>query len=136
MMVVHEFGHAISVLIFGGKIDKLILYPWRFSMTIRSGSLHPLIDIWAGPVIGVFFPLFIYLIFRKTRIKFFMGMFSGFCFISNGIYIGTGWLDKIGDTKEMINLGTPIYFMILFGIVCTVSGLFIWHTEIEKSNNH
>ncbi|MCP4177698.1 MAG: hypothetical protein GY756_08020 [bacterium] len=134
MMVIHEFGHIISVLIFGGKINKLILYSWKFTYTIRSGSLHPLIDLWAGPVIGVLIPLIFYLIARKLRVGFFWGMFSGFCLIANGIYIGIGWINKIGDTKEMINLGSPIYFMLIFSIVCTVSGLFIWHIEIKQVN--
>jgi hypothetical protein len=53
--------------------------------------------------------------------------FVGFCLIANGIYRGTDWSVSAGDAHDLVRLGTPIWFLILFGLVCTGCGLALWH---------
>ena len=129
MMVFHETGHIVSVLINGGKIEKVILWPWTISQTIRSGSHHEIIDIWAGPILGIAIPGILCIIFKLISKSFFYySLFLfGFCLISNGIYFGIGWIDNIGDTGELIELGFPVWPMIVFGVISTISGFIIWH---------
>ena len=32
-----------------------------------------------------------------------------------------------GDARDMLRLGTPPWAMMLFGAVCTATGLWLWH---------
>lgn len=53
---------------------------------------------------------------------------AGLCLIANGAYLGLGWIDRIGDAGDMMRHGTPIYIMIVFGILGTTAGFALWHT--------
>jgi membrane-associated protease RseP (regulator of RpoE activity) len=64
LSVVHEIGHCISVYVNGGKVDGFVWHFGIFSETVRHGSAHPIIDLWAGSVIGCIIPLIIWYIFR------------------------------------------------------------------------
>jgi hypothetical protein len=129
MMVFHELGHVVSVTINGGTIDRVILRPWTFSQTIRSGSRHEALDIWAGPLFGIAIPLVLSLVARRVagRLVGFVQFFAGFCLIANGVYLGVGWTAGVGDAGELMDLGFPVWPMVLFGAACLVGGLFIWH---------
>ena len=52
MMAMHELGHIVSASINGAIIERVELVPWAFSQTVRYGSKHPVIDVWAGAVVG------------------------------------------------------------------------------------
>ncbi len=59
-MVVHELGHVLGCLASGARIEAVVLWPWRISQTVRSDSSTPLVDTWAGPVLGALLPLAVY----------------------------------------------------------------------------
>jgi hypothetical protein len=51
--------------------------------------------------------------------------FAGFCLLANGLYIGWGTVDPAGDAREMIRLGVPRGLMFAFGLLATLSGLWL-----------
>ena len=131
-MVVHESGHILGAFLAGARIEKVVLWPWTFSETVRADSKVPLLDTWMGPVIGAYLPLICYacLKYRSFCGREFLGYFSGFCLLSNALYIGLGWMSQIGDAGDLQRLGTRISVMILFGITTGSLGLWIWHYEL------
>jgi hypothetical protein len=134
MMAFHELGHVIGALIAGAKIENVVLWPWTFSETIRVGSKSPLLDTWLGPVFGAYVPLALYGYLRNRRFpgRGWLGYFAGFCLIANGLYIGLGWIDRVGDAGDLLKLGAPIPIMAIFGIVSACLGIHIWHHELFR----
>jgi len=134
MMASHEAGHVIATLLSGGRIARIDLSPLAFSQTHLSVNPHPLFVVWAGPVMGVVDPVLAWLVAVMLRRRDDMARFepafaflAGFCLIANGVYLGLGWVDRVGDTGEMMRLGTPVAVMIAFGVVCVGLGLALWH---------
>lgn len=134
MMATHEAGHVFAAWATGGQIARVQLSPLAFSHTELITNPKPMLVVWAGPVCGVVAPLLLWagVLFQRNRkwakrdlqaITF----LAGFCLVANGVYIGLGWLDRVGDTNEMLQLGTPVVLMFVFGLVCTCSGLALWH---------
>jgi hypothetical protein len=135
MMAVHELGHIIGSLFSGAKIEKVILWPWTISQTIRSGSNAPAVDTWFGPLFGALAPLLVYLPFRRKQslASRLLGFFCGFCLIANGVYLGLGWVDEVGDAGDLIRLGTNPVWLFSIGTLFVISGLYVWHLEsLEK----
>lgn len=133
-MCLHELGHILSAQFTGGRIQEIILVPWKFSQTVIRHSHHPLIDAWAGPLLGVTLPLFAYSLHKKfKRENDFLSILTGFCLMANGLYIGLGWIDKVGHAGDIITHNFSIISMILFGIISSTTGLFIWHQPLEQA---
>jgi hypothetical protein len=63
----------------------------------------------------------------RRRVPHVLRFFTGFCLIANGAYIGVGWISQTGDAGDLATLGTPVWVMIVFGIACVGSGLWVWH---------
>jgi len=132
MMAVHELGHISGAFFAGARIEKVVLWPWTFSETVRVDSKAPLLDTWMGPVFGAYLPLICYACLKRRSFhgRELLGYFSGFCLLSNALYIGLGWISQTGDAGDLQRLGTPIPVMIAFGIVTGFLGLYIWHHEL------
>jgi hypothetical protein len=131
-MIFHELGHIISAQINQGSVDQVILVPWKFSQTVISGSKSPLMDIWSGPLCGVLFPLILWRLAIKSKMSFHLGIFAGFCLLANGLYIGLGWVDGVGDTGDILGHGGNVASMVLFGLLSSISGFYIWHKTLEQ----
>ncbi|MDA3962388.1 MAG: hypothetical protein PF961_16495 [Planctomycetota bacterium] len=126
-MAVHELGHVLGTWICGGTVETVVLWPWTISQTIRSGSCAPLVDTWAGAVLGSLIPIAIWLLLKRTRFIWPVQFFAGFCAIANGLYLACGWPLAAGDAGELVTLGTPPWALITFGIPTALGGLLIWH---------
>jgi len=129
MMIVHEGGHVIGALLTGGKVSLVYLHPLDFSRTDFSHNPYPHIVAWAGPVAGCVLPL---LAFTITRLMRFVGAylfrcFAGFCLIVNGCYLGIGWVQRVGDAGDLMNFGTPVWVLIVFGITTVIPGIYLWN---------
>ena len=80
-------------------------------------------------VFGVALPLLLWLIARAIALPgaFVLRFFAGFCLIANGIYIGLGAVEGIGDCGEMLKHGSAPWQLWLFGGVTAPIGLMLWH---------
>jgi hypothetical protein len=129
MQGVHEFGHAIAGLATGGTVTKVVLHPLAISRTDVNPNPRPLIVVWSGPLVGVLLPLLICGACRLARIPgvYLVRFFTGFCLIANGAYIGIGSFEGIGDTGDMLRLGTPMWVLWAFGAATVPTGFVCWH---------
>jgi hypothetical protein len=99
MQAIHELGHVAGAWLSGGTVERVVLHPLSISRTDLAENPRPLIVAWAGPITWVALPLIGWALAVIARLpgKHFLQFFAGFCLISNGLYIGLGSFQSIGD---------------------------------------
>lgn len=129
MMFVHELGHLLHAWVSGGRVERVVLHPLRFSRTDVWPNPHPQFVAWGGVVWGTLLPLLMWLAARAARRQwaYLPRFFAGFCCIANGSYIGVGWAVVAGDAADIRNLGTPVPLMVAVGLAAVAGGLLLWH---------
>jgi hypothetical protein len=87
--------------------------------------------VWAGPVVGVAVPLLLWGLAAAAGMRgaFVLRFFAGFCLLANGLYIGVGSFDGVGDCGEMLRHGSQPWQLWAFGAVTTPIGLWLWHRQ-------
>jgi peptidase M50B-like protein len=128
MQAVHELGHVLACWLSGGKVAKVVLHPLTISRTDYVSNPAPLTTVWAGPLAGVLLPLALWGPAAAARLRghFVLRFFAGFCLIANGAYIAGGAMSAIGDCREMLRHGSPLWLLWLFGLVSVPAGLWLW----------
>ena len=131
MQAVHEAGHVLGAWLTGGEVVNVVLHPLTISRTDLGANPHPLIVVWSGPLFGVVFPLLAWGLAMAVRLPgaFVLRFFAGFCLIANGAYLAGGSFDGIGDCGVMLQHGTPIWLLWLFGAATIPAGLWLWHRQ-------
>ncbi|PQO33473.1 hypothetical protein C5Y96_11585 [Blastopirellula marina] len=129
MMAVHELGHIAAAIASGGSVTKVVLSPVAISRTDVSPNPYPALVVWLGPIFGALFPLLIWSVIPRSWVwpKGLLQFFAGFCLIANGAYLGIGSLEQVGDCKEILRTGSPVWTMWLFGLLAIPSGFWLWH---------
>lgn len=129
MQAVHELGHCLGAWATGGAVERVVLHPLAISRTDVAPNPQPLVVVWSGPVIGVALPLLIWgaVAIAHAPLAWLPRFFAGFCLLANGIYIGVGSLEGIGDAGDMLRHGSPIWMLWLFGLATAPSGLALWN---------
>src|SRR5437764_5105956 len=86
MQVVHELGHVVGAWLTGGRVARLVLHPLTLSRTDLADNPHPLVVVWAGPVLGCVLPLAAWGITAALRPSwaYLPRFFAGFCLVANG----------------------------------------------------
>jgi hypothetical protein len=110
MQAVHEFGHVLGAWVSGGKVTEVVLNPLTISRTDVRPNPHPLVVVWAGPIVGIVLPILVWIAARLVRFRYakLAQFFAGFCLIANGAYIGGGSFARVGDCGEMLRNGSLI----------------------------
>jgi hypothetical protein len=128
---VHESGHVLGAWLTGGQVVRVVLHPLTISRTDLAYDPHPLVVAWAGPVFGVVLPLLLWAVAAAARLPcaFLLRFFAGFCLLTNGLYIGVGSFDGVGDCGEMLRHGSAMWQLWLFGAVTAPAGLWLWHRQ-------
>lgn len=141
MLWCHELGHALAAVLIGASPVSISVPLLGFSHTDIGVWPRPVVVVWSGPIFGSLVPLVFALILaalqkpllrvggpamqkRCLQIAWF---FAGFNLIANGAYIGLGWIDRIGDTGELLDAGHTPAPLIIFGCLTGTSGLACWH---------
>ena len=149
MQAVHELGHVLAATVTGGSVVRVVLSPIAISRTDVSPNPSPLAVAWGGPLVGVAIPVLITAAFRfrrrparssdsprqtgaSERATDLADFFAGFCLIANGVYIGVGSFDRVGDAGDLLRHGAPFWVLIAFGIVTIAGGLFCWHLALNR----
>jgi hypothetical protein len=131
MQAIHECGHVIGAWLTGGRVERVVLHPLTISRTDLAYNPRPLPVVWAGPVFGVAAPLVLWLLAAWARLvgAFVLRFFAGFCLLANGLYVGVGSFDGIGDCGEMLKHGSSLWQLWLFGALTAPLGLWLWHRQ-------
>lgn len=131
MQAVHESGHVFGAMVTHGTVDRVVLHPLTISRTDLSENPSPLLVVWAGPVFGVVAPVVAWAITAIARMTgaFVLRFFAGFCLIANGVYIGAGSFDGVGDCGQMLRHGSDAWHLWAFGAVTAPLGLLLWHGQ-------
>lgn len=127
----HELGHVVGGAITGGKVSKVVLHPLQISRTDLAENPHPLIVVWSGPILGVLIPGVIWMAthWGPLSARFLARFFWGFCLVANGCYIGLGSFGEVGDCGVMLQHGSPVWQLCLFGLLTVPAGLWLWHGQ-------
>jgi hypothetical protein len=129
MQVVHELGHRVGAWASGGKVARVVAHPFTISCTLLRHNPHPLVVVWAGPIVGALLPAMLVGLayaLRSPGLHLFR-FFAGFCLVANGLYIGIGSFDRLMDAGDMMGYGSPQWILILFGVVSVTGGLCFWN---------
>ncbi len=132
MQVVHEAGHVLVARVTGGEVIKVALHPLIVSRTDLGENPHPLAVVWGGPILGSALPLLTLGLATACRLPgvYLFRFFAGFCLIANGVYIGIGWrLAEGADPWVMRENGSPVWVLVLFGLLTAPLGLYLWHRQ-------
>jgi hypothetical protein len=131
MQAVHESGHVLGAWLTGGRVARLVLHPLTISRTDLADNPRPLAVVWSGPVVGVAAPLLIWGVVASAGAPwaFVLRFFAGFCLLANGLYIGFGSFDRVGDCGEMLRHGSEMWHLWLFGATTAPVGLWLWHRQ-------
>lgn len=129
MMAIHETGHVVGAIATGGIVQDIQLQPMAISRTDVDPNPNRLAVVWAGPVLGTLLPaLFIGIVRgRNAAVCRHVMFFSGFCLIANGTYIAGGAFDQVGDCQIMLQEGSPLWSLLLFGAATVPTGFWLWH---------
>jgi hypothetical protein len=129
MQAIHELGHVAGAWLTGGRVETVVLHPLAISRTDVSPNPIPLVVAWAGPVFGSAAPVAIWSAMVATRLPlaWLARFFAGFCCLANGLYIGVGSFDGVGDAGDMLRRGSPIWSLWLFGFIVAPAGLALWN---------
>ena len=131
MQAIHECGHGLGAWLTGGRVARMVLHPLTISRTDLADNPNPLAVVWAGPVFGVAAPLLLWAVAAAARLPgaFVLRFFAGFCLLANGLYIGVGSFDHVGDCSVMLRHGSPMWQLWLFGLLTAPAGLSLWHRQ-------
>ncbi|MCA9041268.1 MAG: hypothetical protein KDA65_13020 [Planctomycetaceae bacterium] len=131
MLIIHEGGHILLAWLSEGTVEKVVLHPLAISRTDVAPNPHPLAVVWGGPLLGVLIPLFAWGISRwlAPNLSYLLRFFAGFCLVTNGLYLGVAPLDAVGDARELLRLGAPLWLLVLFGLCSTVIGFLLWNDQ-------
>lgn len=129
MMALHEAGHCIAAWWTGGVVERIHFPLLGFSQTILSANPHPLAVAWAGPLVGALVPALLIVIapYNRSNLAVALRFFSGFSLIANGLYLGLGGFDRVGDCAELLNNGAQLWQLVTFGIGAFALGMYSWH---------
>jgi hypothetical protein len=130
-MAIHELGHVMGALATGARVERVVLGPLLISETVLGENPRPLLVVWAGPVLGVLLPAALWGGVRllKCSRAYLLRFLAGFCLVANGAYIGADAFYQNGDGRVMALCGTPVWAMLLFGMVTVTPGLLLWHRQ-------
>jgi hypothetical protein len=131
MQAVHELGHILAAWATGGQVTQVVLSPASISRTDVANNHHPLIVAWAGPIVGITFPLTLwaFALLAHWSGEFLVRFFAGFCLLANGVYIAFGAFGGVGDCGEMLRHGSARWQLWLFGAITMPMGLWLWHGQ-------
>jgi len=126
-LLVHESGHAMGAVMTGGHVVRMVWHPLVLSRTDVDPNPRALVVVWAGPIFGAIVPVAIAICVSaaKLSVSYIVNFFAGFCLLLNGTYIGVGTLTRVGDAKDMLRLGSPMWVGLRFGAVATICGLWL-----------
>ena len=107
MTFTHESGHMVGGFVGGARLTDFEVAPWRLPYSLHSPDPHPLLTLWAGPVLGIAVPGLMAMVLRYSWTRF----IADFCLLANGLYVALSGVagDRLLDTPRLLDAGaSPI----------------------------
>jgi hypothetical protein len=131
MMALHEAGHVLHAWLSGGRVQSVSIPLLGSSYSALAFNPHPLFVAWGGFIWGCLIPVAAALVLRgrprAARFRASAQAFAGFCLICNGVYLGVGVFDSIGDAGDLRRHGVHHWLVAAVGAVAAGLGLWLWH---------
>jgi hypothetical protein len=129
MMAIHEVGHCLAAWVTGGVVEKVHFPLLGFSQTFYHENPHPLAVAWAGAAGCAVLAALLLRASRNMRRPYQQALlyFAGFSLIANGLYLGLGGFDRVGDCAELLNHGAKLWQLVAVGIGASALGVYSWH---------
>jgi len=120
MTFTHELGHLVGGWCSGATLTQFELRPWRLPYSFFEPDPHPLVTLWAGPILGAVVPVLIACVVRRTWAWF----IAHFCLLANGTYLAVSWFsgDSQLDTTKLLRHGAHPLPIVLYCVVTIVVG--------------
>ena len=120
MTFTHEAGHIVGGWCCGATLTDFDVAPWKLPYSLHSPDPHPLVTLWAGPVLGVCVPVVAALLFRNRWLSF----IADFCVLANGCYLALAWLagDRFLDTPRLLEAGASPVWIAIYCLLCVGFG--------------
>ncbi|MBL8814362.1 MAG: hypothetical protein JNM43_29610 [Planctomycetaceae bacterium] len=120
MVMTHEAGHLVGGWCGGAVVKDYDLRPWRLPYSMFEPDPHPLLTLWAGPLLGVTVPIVLALMIQKRIVA----MVASFCLVANGLYLAVGLLtdDRWIDSQRLLEHGSSTWLILIFSQACLVPG--------------
>lgn len=119
MAVTHELGHLMGGWLGGAVLQDCNLWPWHLPYSLHQPDPHPLLTLWAGPILGATLPVAIAAFVRRPWAWF----IADFCVLANGCYLALAWTteDRFLDTPRLLEAGAShlaiaVYCVVTIGI--------------------
>jgi hypothetical protein len=130
MVTAHELGHLVGGWASGGTLLHSDLRPWRLPYSMFEPDPHPLVTLWAGPLLGIMLPgAFAWLIRRPST--FFI---ASFCLLANGCYLLIAWItgDRWLDTSRLFAAGASSFSVIAYCVLTVIPGYVLFRTACVR----
>jgi len=128
MLLAHEAGHLLGGYLSGATLREFELRPWKLPYSLHNPNPHPLITLWAGPVLGVVGPLLVLAIWSTAVTR----LIAGFCLLANGVYLAVGGLtgDRFLDTAQLLEAGASPLAIGLYCLITCGGGYLVFRREL------
>ena len=125
MVLLHELGHVVAIVLSGGKVDYVQVFPVDFGFTARAVDPHPLLATWGGPILGCAFAVVILLLVALAAPRFIAPalMLVVVAFLANGMYLAVGVFSGVGDAGDLLRHGMPPWSLVAVGLALVAAGV-------------
>jgi hypothetical protein len=127
-IILHELGHAVSMWITGGVVDRITISPFSWSYTYYgSVPKYPNFTTWSGILIGSLFGLVILLAIARRPTPYLVPLvFTGVTPMlqGGGYYLIDTFISKEGDAASLIESGIPMTVVLGAAILIATMGVF------------
>lgn len=123
MMLTHELGHVAAARFTGGTLTYVNVYPGQLSSTLVQPNPRPSIVLWCGIWSGWLLPQAIaWLLAKNKRMHAPAHFWAGFCWLTGGVYLAAGGLERLTDTGELVKAGWPLWLLVVTGCAAALFG--------------
>jgi hypothetical protein len=126
--ILHEMGHAISILVQGGEVTGFSFHPFKSNYCYSTYVPNHILLYAGGALFGTLITLlFPVIAFRRHTVYLapFVMSAAASLTISGKHMILTPFMKGVTDYTCLVDLGVPLALIVMIGAVCVVAGVLL-----------